>query len=199
MAVYLNSDWQKFVLREAGLPGDLRCRAGIWRLTDDAIDLSRVLMRQARGLSGSLRNRDRLGELFAQECLSLVQTVEPTTAAHPNDHSAVLILDALNWLRQNFAEKIHIDDLATELGVSRRHLTRLFRERTGLSVAEFLKEERLLEAQRLLEDTDWSIQQIAVMSGIENASQFTNAFSQRFGSTPTRYRLKQSVTRRSNN
>lgn len=53
------------------------------------------------------------------------------------------------------------DMLCRDLGVSRSTLIRLVKEQTGLSVALYIRQRRLLMAQRLLETTDLRITEIA--------------------------------------
>jgi transcriptional regulator GlxA family with amidase domain len=186
----LNADWQDRLTGKAGYSGGLKHKAGIWRLSDNAADLGRVLIRMAAAGTDDRQVLVRVGELFTEECFLQIQTAAPTSPAHPFDHGMNLILDALTWLRKNMCEQVSPDDLADRLGVSRRHLSRLFRVHTGRSIAEVLREERLQEAHRLLRETDWSVQQVAGMCGIDNASHFSTIFKTRFGQSPAQFRKR---------
>lgn len=188
LAVYLSRDWQQHILKQLGSYKNPRHRAGIWRMTDDAADLGRVLVRKIHNPTEGVRLLDRLGEMFVEECLAQIHSEAPTSQNHPFDHGAAIVLDAMLCIRRDLSQPITPQTLAAELGVSRRHLSRLFREKAGRSIAEAVREERLQEARRLLLETNWSVQQVSGMCGIENASQFSTAFKHRFGQPPVHYR-----------
>jgi len=58
-----------------------------------------------------------------------------------------------------------------------------------MSVNEFLQNERLNEIKRLLEETNLSISQIVYEVGLNSKSYLSKIFLERFGITPTQYRV----------
>jgi transcriptional regulator GlxA family with amidase domain len=67
-------------------------------------------------------------------------------------------------------------------------LSRVFREQTGRTVFEFAREARLAEAQRLLAESALSVEEVALAVGFSSAANFSTAFRERFGRTPTAFR-----------
>ncbi len=195
LAVYLNAEWQKVVLRESGLVPRARCRSGIWRLTDTGLDLTRILARHSdqRQPFHEVGRSQKIAELLAEVCLALSQTQPPTSLGHPSEHGSALILEALELLRRNLADPPAVDVLAQRLEVSRRHLTRVFRERTGRSIGQFLRHERYSVARRLLVETEWTVQQVAAVVGIENAANFATGFKRQFGVSPSEFRIRRAA------
>ncbi|WP_082475732.1 GlxA family transcriptional regulator [Rhizobium sp. Leaf341] len=84
--------------------------------------------------------------------------------------------------------KVPIEDLAASVGLSRRHMERLFLAELELSPASVYRRLRLERARQLLLETDASIIEIALDVGFENAANFSRAFLQVFGQTPSRLR-----------
>ena len=80
--------------------------------------------------------------------------------------------------------------MADQLGVSARHLRRLFREHLGVSPNELAKSTRAHFARRLLDDTDVSVTEIAFAAGFGSVRQMNRVFREIFLSTPTELRAK---------
>lgn len=80
-----------------------------------------------------------------------------------------------------------MSELSETAGMSERRLNRAFRELYGGTVFETLRNIRLEEARIMLEQTDMAIKTIAWEVGYEHSSNFTNAFSAQFGTTPGAY------------
>jgi AraC family transcriptional regulator of adaptative response / DNA-3-methyladenine glycosylase II len=78
--------------------------------------------------------------------------------------------------------------LAARLGVTDRHLRRIFQATHGVSPHQYLDTQRLLLAKQLLTDTTQPITQIALASGFDSLRRFNAAFVQRYRFNPTQLR-----------
>jgi AraC-like DNA-binding protein len=78
--------------------------------------------------------------------------------------------------------------LASQVRSTPRGLNEGFRELFGQTVSEYVLEARLNHARELLETTPLALKEIADRVGYAHVSNFTNAFSRRFGISPARYR-----------
>ena len=88
-----------------------------------------------------------------------------------------------------------IRDLATEINLSPSHLQRLFKHHTGVSMGEWLSEQRLQRAADLLAKSYLSVKEIAHTVGYEHPSSFIRAFERRFTQPPARYRKQNECTK----
>ncbi len=95
---------------------------------------------------------------------------------------------ACAYLVRRLGQPVDVADAAEAVGVSREHLTRLFRRRLGLAPAAWLRRERLHQAELLLRGGSLPIAAIARRCGFATASHFVHAFRARFGITPGRMR-----------
>ncbi len=77
-----------------------------------------------------------------------------------------------------------VEELADKFGCSRRHLSRLFHQRFGVSVAALRMEMRLLKASSLLRDPGVKIINVAEQCGFNHLGLFNTCFKRRFGATP---------------
>ena len=78
--------------------------------------------------------------------------------------------------------------LAARLGVSDRHLRRIFDAALGVSPLQYLQTRRLLTAKQLLTDTDLPVTQVAMASGFQSLRRFNAAFAQHYGLNPSQLR-----------
>lgn len=101
-----------------------------------------------------------------------------------------LVQAAQAAISKNLDRTWNLSDIAARLKVSREHLTRIFRERTGMTPQEFAAEERMQYALRLLRDSFHTCEEIAEQTGYSSAVSFNRAFRQRFGCSPVQYRKR---------
>ncbi|QHE93917.1 response regulator [Pandoraea fibrosis] len=78
--------------------------------------------------------------------------------------------------------------LASAVGTNTRRLNLAFRRCVGVTVFDFLREERMKEARRLLSETSLDVQDIAGAVGFASAANFATAFRERFGMPPSGFR-----------
>ncbi|MFI8618975.1 DNA-3-methyladenine glycosylase 2 family protein [Acidovorax sp. NPDC077693] len=78
--------------------------------------------------------------------------------------------------------------LAERLGVSDRHLRRIFEAALGVSPLQYLQTRRLLTAKQLLTDTCMPVTQVALASGFASVRRFNAAFVGHYGLNPTQLR-----------
>ena len=83
---------------------------------------------------------------------------------------------------------LSVDELATKFGCSRRHLSRLFHQYFGMSIAALRMEMRLLKAVSLLRNRDAKITNVAEECGFNHLGLFNTCFKRRFGDSPGQWR-----------
>jgi AraC family transcriptional regulator of adaptative response / DNA-3-methyladenine glycosylase II len=95
---------------------------------------------------------------------------------------------ALRIIQSTLDEELGVEALAATLGVSDRHLRRLFDEHLGASPIEIMTTQRLHFAKQALLETALPIAEIAYASGFKSLRRFNEAFKARYRTTPTGYR-----------
>lgn len=100
---------------------------------------------------------------------------------------------ALGFIHRNRARNFTVNDVAADVGISRRNLELKFRRNTGRTILAEIQRIRLEHAKRMLRDTDIPIPQIAASSGYNSASYLTQVFHKEVGATPARYRARYRV------
>lgn len=77
-----------------------------------------------------------------------------------------------------------IEGVAGKIGISKKELQRAFKQRFGLTIGKFSKEERMKHAHHLLETTDDILLSIAMAVGYNDTGNFSVAFKNQFGYSP---------------
>ena len=97
--------------------------------------------------------------------------------------------DALHtWLAERIDEELKVDQLAGQVGMSPRNFARAYRQETGRTPAKTIELFRLDAARNLLEETDFSIGDIARRTGFGDSERFRRAMRRNLGLTPQQYR-----------
>ena len=94
-------------------------------------------------------------------------------------------VDHLNW---SYAEPFSLDKLAEDVGVSKYHLSRGFKQYVGVTIGEYVTANRLRFARELLKYTDKPVHEVAELCGIPHVSHFIAVFKSSEGVTPLAYR-----------
>lgn len=101
------------------------------------------------------------------------------------------ILICCNYIQMHLAEKISIPDLAAKMGYSKSYLSKLFKQEKGMTINEYIMQQRIEQAKDRLRMTGDSIQDICAQLGFGSQSYFGKHFRQATGMTPGEYRATQ--------
>src|SRR6476659_1263612 len=104
------------------------------------------------------------------------------TAGSPSQQ----IAKAVAWLKQNFVETLHGDDLADRAHMSPSSFRQHFRALTGVSPLQYQKQLRLQEARQLMLNENFDAGSAGGRVGYESPSQFSREYSRLFGAPPQR-------------
>lgn len=96
------------------------------------------------------------------------------------------IARAIEWLKNNFAKPLRIDDLAVQARMSTSSFHNHFRSMTALSPLQYQKHLRMYEARRLMLAESLDAANAAFQVGYESPSQFSREYNRMFGAPPLR-------------
>ncbi|MDR3231126.1 MAG: helix-turn-helix domain-containing protein [Synergistaceae bacterium] len=124
-------------------------------------------------------------------CLRCRPELSPgETGASPEERLSVLASRALQQ-----ADGAGVDEIAASLGVSERHLRRVFASRYGVSPVQYARTFRLLFARRLILETNLSFTETAMASGFGSVRRMNALFRERYRCNPTELRRGASIGR----
>ncbi len=129
---------------------------------------------------------------FPSAAAAEAQGFRPCLRCRPELAPGFAVVDANRRLAQAAARSIEdgeladasLAELSARLGVTDRHLRRVFQEEFGVSPVEYAQTQRLLLAKRLLTDTALPVIDVAMASGFASLRRFNDLFSTRYRMTP---------------
>lgn len=202
-----------FVLAEAGLLDD-RCATTHWALaaefarryprvqlkpevlyvedglvltsagTAAGIDCCLHLLRQQHGAEAANRAARRMVVAPHRQGGQAQYIQQPVAPSVRGDRLAPL----LQWMGEHLHETHTLEALAERAVMSPRTFTRRFRQSTGTTVGQWLQNQRIALAQRLLEGGDQPIEAVAIEAGFGSAVSLRQHFSASVGIAPSAYR-----------
>ena len=95
---------------------------------------------------------------------------------------------AAAYFNENYTARINVDEYAESLHMSTAWFIRSFKQYVGLSPARYIQSLRIVNAQRLLERTKYSIGEVSEIVGYDNPLYFSRVFKKETGLSPTQYR-----------
>jgi transcriptional regulator GlxA family with amidase domain len=106
----------------------------------------------------------------------------------PVSRSDGRLAEVLEWVTHRLSAPHDIDALAERAAMSRRNFTRHFRQATGMSFTQWLLEQRLAHARRMLESGDAPLEVVAQEAGFGSALALRQQFRGRLQTSPSAYR-----------
>ncbi len=102
--------------------------------------------------------------------------------------SESLVQTTQDFVQHNYASNLGLEQIADQMGVSVKYISRVFKQRTGKNLTDFIGEIRIQKAKELLTQTDQKVGDIAAAVGIENRTTFLRVFKKYEGISPIEYR-----------
>lgn len=101
---------------------------------------------------------------------------------------AFSLQDVKNYLDENWAMKISLDDLANRFFINKFYMTRLFRNQYGTPILSYVLDLRITQAKRMLRFSADTVESIGMSCGFDDQNYFSRVFKKVEGVTPTEYR-----------
>lgn len=92
------------------------------------------------------------------------------------------------YVKMHLSENVKRDDIAGALYFNPTYFSHIFKQRTGISLTQFVNQFRIREAKKLLDTTDLSVGNVAMDTGYYNFSYFSKQFKEMYCVTPREYR-----------
>lgn len=165
--------------------GDILTSAG----TAAGIDLCLHVVRTDHGSEAA-------GALARRLVVPPRRTAAAEPAAHtkqldrslPEEISSDPLAEVVAWALEHLHEQFDVETLAARAYMSRRTFDRRFRGLTGSAPLQWLITQRVLQAQRLLETSDYSVDEVAGRCGFRSPVALRGHFRRQLGSSPAAYR-----------
>jgi AraC-like DNA-binding protein/mannose-6-phosphate isomerase-like protein (cupin superfamily) len=167
-----------------------RSRRGL-RLSHPQVPTAADLLQRLEGRSGVLRISTLLEllDLLARDRHATHLCSAGYVGATPS-HTVRQVERLLRTIDRSWADELFLDDVARELGMHSRSLSRFCRRQLGKPFSRLVQERRLAEVARALLETDDAVSAIAFRCGFNNLAHFNRQFLNSYGVNPRLYRQR---------
>ncbi len=101
-----------------------------------------------------------------------------------NGNSNILISEILGFINRNLSDDVSADRIATQIGINRSYLCRLFHKKTTMTLTQYVTEQRLALSKSMLLQTGQNILEVALACGFNSPSYFCRVFRKAYGMSP---------------
>lgn len=105
---------------------------------------------------------------------------------YKNEH----VKKAITYIHQHLDEELTLENVSNEININKCYLCGLFKKEVQQTFSDYVLEQRIQLAKKLLKTTDHSIHVIAMKCGFNNTSYFSTCFKKLIGTTPSSIRQR---------
>lgn len=131
---------------------------------------------------------ESLANILAVHLLRQYTAVNPHLPIYEGGLSQRQLLQVLEYINEHLNQDIKLADLAALLDMSQFYFSRLFKQSIGIAPYQYLLQQRVERAKKLLKQTERSIVDIALECGFNSHSHLSKQFRQFTGMSPRAYR-----------
>ena len=166
------------------------------RLPDRVFDLSSTEAAQLRQIVRESENMDAYSGDFIRSYLKLLllsvlrdtgsekkRLKTPVALNHENE----IVSRTLQYVADHVCDKLSVEIVSREVGVSASHLTALFHRQMNISPGEYIRRVKLEESKRLIREGTMNFSQIAAQLNYSTIHHFSRQFKDKFGMSPSEY------------
>lgn len=160
------------------------------RLRPTRVELD--LLRRLAGCYTGIGEGDSISIMHIALALLHLVLIRPEIQWQPQEVTPGL-LRAFRKIETDYAQPLHINDLARVAGLCAGRFARLFKNWRGVSPHRFLSQVRVRQAANLLVNTDLTMDEIAEATGFPNRYYMSRVFKKIVGESPARFRRAHSL------
>ncbi|MDV6168532.1 AraC family transcriptional regulator N-terminal domain-containing protein [Flavobacterium sp. DG1-102-2] len=135
--------------------------------------------------------KDALADLALQELL--IRIIQTQTAQRADEDASIdtnsVIYTITEFIRKNITSSISLKDLSEKACMSTTSFYRYFKRELGMSPIEFILNEKIKQAKKLLKNPGIQINEVCFMAGFDDCNYFIRLFKKYEGITPKQYQL----------
>lgn len=136
-----------------------------------------------------------LGEVKAWLYQELLQIIEQHRKKNASSRKDEVAAEMVEYVRNHLHNPmLSVDDIAAHISMSVNYARQIFKDNFHCSLSDYITNQRIEHAIKLLTTTEWTVADITEQSGFQTKSTFFSVFKRATGMTPNQYRLEKTST-----
>jgi AraC-like DNA-binding protein len=135
---------------------------------------------------------DYIKDMRINEYLNSLLTLIMQESWNPNSvyttEKNQTLINVKKYLDEHFTDKITLDELSDRFFINKFYLTRIYKQKFGTSINNYISQKRITYAKQLLRFTDNTVENIGIECGISDVHYFSKVFKKIEGVAPSEYR-----------
>lgn len=119
---------------------------------------------------------------------TISETTFPIDQKKKTEGAADWLQEGIDYLQMHFAEGISVVQVSAHVGVERTYFSKKFQETYGVSPIKYIQQLKMNRAKQMMQDTDYTLTEIARSVGYPDLFSFSKAFKKHFAESPTQFR-----------
>jgi AraC-like DNA-binding protein len=155
------------------------------------VDMAATINKLIKECMSTSITKDALADLTLQELL--IRIIQTQTVKSIDEGNVLQVNNPINevtaYIKQNLKENINLKNLSDKACMSSASFYRFFKRELGMSPIEYILNEKIKYAKKLLKNPTIQINEVCYLSGFEDANYFIRLFKKHEGITPKQYQL----------
>lgn len=139
---------------------------------------------------GKIHDRETALKFISSLSMAICEALESLNS----DYSMRLVLKAKKYVEENLEKRLSLSDTAAYMEINASYLSSIFKKHSGVGFANYVNQEKVKQAKKLLTENKYKIYEVADRMGFENAYYFSKIFGKYAGMTPKEYVIKNTKT-----
>jgi len=192
IAMFISENLLQEICNEYGLPGDQLQAPRLFQTPHTLLDTIKLFMEETRSnYPGQKRVLEGITLRIIHILVRTLCNIETEKSINPELITENFRINrVLNYIHENLAEKITIEQLASIAHLSPSHFAQIFRRETKETPHRYLLLTRLLHSQKLILEGKLNLTEIAYQCGFSSSSHFTTAFQKEFSLSPSDFKKR---------
>ncbi len=181
--IHFTGSEAKELLRKHGIKDHMN-----YFYTGTSLEYTRIFKQMITELQQCQPDHEELLAILLRQIFILIHRQITKERKIKNEYLESEMELALQYFNENYNTDINIENYATSRGMSISWFIRSFKQYTGTTPMQYIVNLRITNSQMLLENTTYSITEIAAIVGYDNPLYFSRLFSKQKGVSPKEYR-----------
>ncbi len=163
------------------------CLCRVIRLPQEKLEhVEKIMHKLEKESKRKKMHSDIIIKLCILELLTLICRYKVSYVPHHSKTNED-IYNISQYIRANFNNEISLKSLSKSFAISESHLSRRFKEVSGIGINEYITYVRIMNAENLLRTKKLPITEIAAMCGFNDSNYFSTVFKRLKGVTPLKF------------
>jgi len=172
-------------------------KSNLWKLDHENyffynnVELAGTINKLIKECMGDSITKDAIADLTLQELI--IRIIQTQTAKRFDDEKYIEsnspISPSIEFIKKNIRETISLKDLSDKACMSTTSFYRYFKRELGMSPIEYILNEKIKYAKKLLSNPNLHVNEVSYASGFEDCNYFIRLFKKYEGVTPKQYQL----------